>query len=329
MTSLAGPLNTLGPALGDALERRRLPDSLALAEMLRYSLLPPGKLLRPLLLLESAAAVGGDPRELVDVSLAVEYLHVATLVHDDIIDGDLTRRGREAVHSRYGLANGIVTGDALLFTAFEALSRQGPADAVLRAMSTLARTGLELCEGQVEEAALVENVHCGLERYLKVATLKTGALFRCACEVGALLGGADVAEAAALRDYGDHLGRAFQMRDDLLPYLESPDQSGKSACSDVLNRRPTLPVLLAVEVADRASLALIEESLSGGLPPEVARARLAGVLDDLGVLGEAQERIRAEVDAARALLDGLSGGRTSALHELAEFTVRGAGRTGG
>ncbi|MCP3805525.1 polyprenyl synthetase family protein [Allokutzneria sp. A3M-2-11 16] len=293
-----------------------------LGEMLRYALLPAGKMMRPALTLEAAAVVGGDPALLSDVSLAVEYLHVATLVHDDIIDGDLTRRGRNAVHARYGVANGIVAGDALLFRAFDTLTAYAgdvPGSVHLAAVRAVAGTGMALCEGQVEEALLVGDPLCSLDRYLHVVSKKTGALFRCACEIGALFGGADPRAVAALGAFGDHLGRAFQMHDDLLPYAENPEQAGKSASTDVANGRPTLPVLIGRELAGPAERARIDEALSGRLLPREAHRMLADVLEDLGALDAARERTRAEAETAKGYLADFAD--TAVLRRFADIAV--------
>jgi geranylgeranyl diphosphate synthase type I len=306
------------------LEQRWPAQAGRLNEILRHALLPAGKLLRPALLLESASLVGGDPEALTEVSLALEHLHVATLVHDDIIDGDLTRRGKPTVHARYGVPNGIIAGDALLFTMFETLTEQTglvSADVLLAAVRVAARTGLELCEGQVEESLLVDNLHCGLDSYLRMASRKTGALFRCACEIGALLGGANPVELAALGAYADHLGRAFQMHDHLLPYTETAEETGKSAVSDVLNRRPTLPILIGMELAGPAEQDVIQDALSGRQLPEQAHQQLINVLTALGALDAARERTRAEADAAKQSLAGFAGADTTMLGCVADLVV--------
>lgn len=166
-----------------ALVERRPDTGSRFDEMTRYALLAPGKLLRPLMLLTAAEAVGGRREDVLPAAAAVEHLHVASLVHDDIIDNDDLRRGRPSVHARYGVPDAIVTGDALLFEVFAVVAEcAAPPEAVVTAVAELARAGSDLCRGQVQESQLVApgpgRPGSTLDDYLEVAALKTGALFR-------------------------------------------------------------------------------------------------------------------------------------------------------
>ncbi|WP_255357061.1 polyprenyl synthetase family protein [Pseudonocardia sp. HH130629-09] len=166
-----------------ALAERRPDTGSRFDEMTRYALLAPGKLLRPLMLLTAAEAVGGRREDVLPAAAAVEHLHVASLVHDDIIDNDDLRRGRPSVHARYGVPDAIVTGDALLFEVFAVVAEcAAPPEAVVTAVAELARAGSDLCRGQVQESQLVApgpgRPGSTLDDYLEVAALKTGALFR-------------------------------------------------------------------------------------------------------------------------------------------------------
>jgi geranylgeranyl diphosphate synthase type I len=216
-------------------------------------LLPAGKFLRPVMTMIAAEAVGGDPGEVLPAALAMEYLHVATLTHDDIIDDDVLRRGRPTVHVAHGLAQAIVTGDHLIFAAFTGLAEcraAGMRDpAVVESVAVLAEAGSDLCRGQMLEARLVGDITAEPAAYLEMARLKTGALFRAVCQIGALLAGADSHQAAALGRYGSDLGVAFQIRDDLILFAD-PDISDKPIGSDLANGRPTLPVLMAYQTSD-------------------------------------------------------------------------------
>jgi geranylgeranyl diphosphate synthase type I len=226
-----------GELLHDALADRWPSDSDELNTIARYALLPAGKFLRPVMTMTAAEAVGGEPGEVLPAALAMEYLHVATLTHDDIIDGDMLRRGRPTVHVAHGLAQAIVTGDHLIFAAFTGIAECRAAGlrdpAVVESVAVLAEAGSDLCRGT----------------YLEMARLKTGALFRAVCQIGALLAGADSQQAAALGRYGSALGVAFQIRDDLILFAD-PAVSDKSIGSDLANGRPTLPVLMAYQTGD-------------------------------------------------------------------------------
>lgn len=275
-------------------------------QMAGHALLAPGKMLRPVLLLTSAEATGGDSSQLLPAALAVEYLHVATLVHDDIIDGDELRRGRPTVHARYGKADALVTGDFLILNVLTALSECAaePA-AVLEAARVLAGAGADVCRGQVRETGMAGDLHCPVGDYEEMAALKTGALFRGACRAGAILGGATGEHTDAVTRYAEHLGVGFQIFDDLLPYLG--DSTGKPATSDVANLRPTYPVLVGHAAAGDADRRRFAEALSGRLPAEDAHGLMRELLASTGALELSRARAAEEIAAARDSLAGLPG----------------------
>ncbi|QUH03716.1 polyprenyl synthetase family protein [Saccharopolyspora erythraea] len=299
-----------------------------LDEISRYALLSPGKLLRPLMLVASAEAVGGDREAVMPAALAVEYLHAATLVHDDIIDGDDTRRGRASVHARYGVADAIITGDALIIRLFGSLAECPVPEAdVLSAVRILARAGEDLCRGQMQEALLVPPAAgapgSGLAAYLGMAALKTGALFRGACQAGAVLGGGTPGEVAVVAEFAEHTGLAFQMYDDLLPFLGDPAVTGKPDTSDVSNLRPTFPVLLAHREGGPAERRRIERVLAGGLGPGAALAAMREVVVATGALDLALAHAQEEVRLARSGLGALRSAEAAGLlGAVAELAVR-------
>jgi geranylgeranyl diphosphate synthase type I len=285
---------------------RRWPETEdQLAAISRYALLPAGKLLRPIMTLHAAEAVGGNPADVLAASLGMEYLHVATLVHDDIIDEDALRRGRPAVQAAYGIPAAIVTGDHLIFSAFAAIADERasvPAGRVAAAAAALAAAGRDLCRGQMLEAQLVGDLDASALWYLEMIRLKTGALFRAVCHIGALLGGAEHDSAYGLARYGEHLGIAFQIRDDLLDYLAGPEQTGKPAGSDLRNGRPTLPLLLAYDAARDAQrlelLALLERRGAGEGDVEL----LTGLLQETGAVSYARQQMTSHLELAHAEL---------------------------
>jgi geranylgeranyl pyrophosphate synthase len=284
----------------------------AVSAIARYALLPAGKLLRPLLLIESAGAVGGRAEDVLAAALGVEYLHVGSLVHDDVIDGDKLRRGRPTVAAHFGTADAIVAGDALMLNVFKAVAECAdhgiPAQRLLGAVRVLADAGIDLCHGQSLEEELCGDPGCGLERYLAMASLKTGALFRGACHSGAVLGGGTDEQQGALRQFAEHLGLAFQMSDDLLPYISSTAASGKSASSDVANGRPTFPVLLAYELSGPAGKDRLAAALGGAQPLAEAVASVRKVVEPTGAVRAARERVAAEVERAHRCLSTLPEG---------------------
>lgn len=298
-----------GRLLRAELERHWPESSERLSVMVRHALLPAGKLIRPIMALESAVAVGGRPEDVLPAALGLEYLHVATLVHDDIIDADDTRRGRPTVSAAYGTPDAIVAGDSLIFTAFTAIvacraDRVGP-DRILAAVQALATAGYDLCRGQVLESGLVGDPTSGVANYLEMVRLKTGALFRAVCHIGALLGGADPQRAGLLASYGESVGIAFQIRDDLLAYTSAAESIGKSTTSDLANGRPTLPVLLAHDTARPAERRALTAALASGSADPATLARVGDIVRRTGALDRARDVASGHADQARQALSTL------------------------
>ena len=284
-------------------------DSQVLDSICRYALLPAGKLFRPVLLLESTTAVGGDVLHSLPAAAGAECGHVASLIHDDIIDGDDLRRGRPSVPSKYGIADAIVVGDTLIFQLFANLAECRcagvPDEHVVSALEAVARAGVDLCRGQALESELCGAPLLHIEPYVTIARLKTGALFRGACECGAILGGGKPHWVRQLARYGDNLGLAFQIRDDLLPYVSSTRITGKQSASDAQNGRWTLPVILAYECAGPRDRARISEALSGSGDPAEALLYLQDVVTRTRSLGMAVEMAANYAEVARSALADL------------------------
>ena len=289
-----------GRLLQEELARRWPESPEQLNSMLRYALLPAGKLLRPIMLLHAADAVGGNAADLLPTALAVEYLHAATLVHDDIIDADPLRRGKPAVPVAYGIPGAIVAGDHLVFSAFCALTdgtdRVGPGQ-VVAAVAALADAGQDLCRGQMLETLLVGDLDAGARRYPEVIRLKTGALFRAVCKIGALLGGATASVADQLGRYGDLVGMAFQIRDDLLEYRTLTKCADES--SDLRNGRPTLPLLLAYDAASEPQRLLLRTVLSRRGSAAGDAALVAALLAETGAIERAWQQVADHATRAR------------------------------
>ncbi|MGH3564920.1 MAG: polyprenyl synthetase family protein [Pseudonocardia sp.] len=298
----------LGRVAGRLSERWRVGSSL-LSSMCAHALVPAGKLFRPALLIESALAVGGDVETVLPAAVGAECGHVASLVHDDIIDGDDLRRGRPSVQHQFGVDNAIVAGDALIFDLFVGLAEcraaGAPAERIVAALEVVARCGIDLCRGQSLESELCARVDFDLEAYLTMVTLKTAALFKGACECGALLAGGDEVMVRALSVYAENLGAAFQIHDDLLAYTRGTGATGKPDTSDVRNGRLTMPVILAHRAADAVGRLAIDEALHGDGDPVTRRAGLVEILERTRALPAAQELARRYTDASIMALRAL------------------------
>ncbi len=237
-----------------------------LTQAIRYSLLAPGKRLRPMLVLLAAEACGGDPPAAMPAACAVEMVHAYSLVHDDLpaMDDDDLRRGRPTCHKAFGEAVAILTGDALLTLAFEVLARdvQPPAVAA-RCCALLARAagGSELVGGQADDLA-GEFSEGGIEALEAIHRRKTGAMFLVSLELGATVAGADKQQLAALKKYGQCLGLAFQITDDLLDVRGQTEEMGKRVGKDSDRGKLTFPGILGIEESTRRAEALVAEACS-------------------------------------------------------------------
>jgi farnesyl diphosphate synthase len=251
-------------------------ETARLGGAMRYALLAPGKRFRPFLVIESAALFGIEASAAVDAAAAVECVHCYSLVHDDLpaMDDDDLRRGQPTVHKAYDDWTAILTGDALLTLAFEILARPTThSDAAVRADLVLALARAAgargMVEGQMQDLQadkLGQPAQPTLDHIRELQSLKTGAIIACSCEAGAILAKASADERAALRRYGEQLGLAFQIADDLLDAEGDVATVGKATRKDDAAGKATLVSLLGLEAA-RAKLAEAEQRAAEALAP--------------------------------------------------------------
>lgn len=204
-----------------------------------------GKAIRPAFVLLTAKAVGGLAAPAVPAAVAVELVHNFSLLHDDVMDGDVTRRHRPTAWSVFGVNPAILAGNALLTLAFEVLAASGHL-AAQEGMRMLSAAVLDLVNGQSADLAFEERADVDLPECLRMAEGKTGALLGCACALGASFGGGSPEQVEYLRGFGKHLGLAFQLVDDLLGIWGDPAVTGKPVYSDLHERKKSLPVVAAL-----------------------------------------------------------------------------------
>lgn len=267
-----------------------------------------GKRLRPLLVFLAAGTPPPETEALLSAAVAVELVHSATLVHDDVLDGAALRRGRPTVVATVGRHLATATGDLLFSRAFAELAATG-SEAMVRSLSR-ASSGLaagELMQREDAYRAVPE------ERYLERCRLKTAVLFRAACELGALEGGGSVEAVGA---FGEQIGIAFQLLDDVLDVSGPPERTGKSRGTDLLDGTVTLPLLIARE-RDPDLAALDPRTIDGPEAAERVCDRIAGT----GALDAVRERALGLIATAKALLPGLPERQRIALELVAEGVV--------
>jgi geranylgeranyl diphosphate synthase, type I len=213
----------------------------------------PGKLLRPQLTLLACRAAGGDPLQALPLAAGIQLIHDFSLIHDDIEDNSDTRRGRPTVWKLWGLAQGINAGDGLFVVAHLALHRLSAAgvhpEVALEVLRRFDQTFLTICEGQFLDLSFEGDLHISEADYLAMISRKTAALAAAASGLGAIVGGADAATAQALFDFGQNLGLAFQVQDDVLGIWGDPAVTGKPAAADLYRRKLSLPVIHALRTA--------------------------------------------------------------------------------
>lgn len=260
-----------------------------------------GKAIRPALAVLAACAVGGPDTVAVPGAVAVELVHNFSLLHDDLMDGDVERRHRTTVWALWGAPAAILTGDAMLALATQVLLDAGTPEGVAAA-GLLADATRQLISGQFDDLAFERRSDVTVEECLAMAAAKTGALLACSAAVGAVLAGADRASVDAVSDYGAELGLAFQLVDDLLGIWGEPDATGKPVGSDLRARKKSLPVTYAMTRGGDAGRELADWLATDGPDTASDIAHAATLVESAGGRAWATEEARRRlVLAERAL----------------------------
>jgi octaprenyl-diphosphate synthase len=219
-----------------------------------------GKRLRPLMVLLSAKALGYEGKQHLDLAAIIEFIHTATLLHDDVVDMSNLRRGRPTANAQWGNAPSVLVGDFLYSRAFQMMVAIGNMD-IMAILSDATNT---ISEGEVEQLANARNPALSEASYLQVIDKKTAVLFAAACEVAAVLSGASDQQRQALKAYGHHLGMAFQLVDDALDYTGDVATMGKNLGDDLAEGKPTLPLIHAMQTGTEAQRELIANAIRQG-----------------------------------------------------------------
>lgn len=279
-----------------------------------------GKRLRPLLTVAAARAAGtqGDILSPKKLAAAVEFIHTATLLHDDIVDASELRRGKVAAHLIWGAPTSVLVGDFLFARAFELMVETDS----MQALGILASASRVISEGEVLQLTRAHDLNLDQATYLQIIAAKTAELFAAAAEAGAVGAGADAAAVKALRDYGMALGIAFQLADDALDYGATAEALGKNAGDDFNEGKATLPLLLAVARTKGREDAFWDRTVTKGerTPDDFARARELVV--GSGAINATLDLAGDYADQAKAALSILPDSDwRRALEDLADFAV--------
>jgi geranylgeranyl diphosphate synthase type I len=263
-----------------------------------------GKAVRPTLTLLCAALVGGSPRAALPAGVAVELVHNFSLLHDDVMDGDLTRRHRPTAWSLFGIGPAILAGDALLTLALDVLAASGH-PAAAPGMRTLSAAVQELVDGQCADMEFEQRSTVDIAECRRMAEGKTAALMGCACALGGSFGGGSPEQVEHLRAFGEHVGLAFQHVDDLLGIWGDERTTGKPVFSDLRNRKKSLPVVAALASGTAAGDELAALYAGEEPPTDEELRRAATLIDRSGGRRWSQEQVNTLMAEALSHLEHL------------------------
>ncbi|MDB5507447.1 MAG: Octaprenyl diphosphate synthase [Devosia sp.] len=287
-------------------------------ELARYLIESGGKRLRPMLVVAAAQLFGEANGAEVNFAAAIEFLHNATLLHDDVVDESDMRRGRPAARMVWGNQASVLVGDFLLGQAFMMMVETGE----LPALSVIAKASTVIAEGEVFQLAKTGDLSTTPADYEEVIRAKTATLFEAATEIGAMAGGADAAGRQALRAYGLALGTAFQLADDVLDYRGEAGTMGKNAGDDLREGKMTLPLILALNEASAEERATIAGVLGNADAPDSGLGEVIAIFNRYRTLERTVEVAEGHANAAREALRNLPNSEMRALlGEIAEFSV--------
>ncbi|WP_432255003.1 polyprenyl synthetase family protein [Limimaricola sp. AA108-03] len=324
-TDTAKPHDRLSEALSDdmravnAMIRERMASEHAprIPEVTAHLVEAGGKRLRPMLTLAAARLCGYDGPHHVHLAATVEFIHTATLLHDDVVDDSKQRRGRPTANLLWDNTSSVLVGDYLFARSFQLMVETGS----LRVLDILANASATIAEGEVLQLTASRNLDTTEDTYLRVVRGKTAALFSAATEVGGIIAGASEARVAALRAYGDALGIAFQIVDDLLDYGGTA-AIGKSVGDDFREGKLTLPVIRAVAQADEPERAFWTRCIGRGRIDEGDLAQAQALLTKHGTLESTRQTALDWADRARRSLRDLPDHELrEMLEDLADYVV--------
>jgi geranylgeranyl diphosphate synthase type II len=293
----------------------------SLYQPMAYVLAGGGKRIRPVLVILACEAVGGNAEAAVHAGAAMEILHNFTLVHDDIMDNAGSRRGRRTVHTKWDGNVAILTGDALLALAYRVLL-QTESPRLKDISQTFTEGVLEVCEGQAYDKEFEARRRVSLDEYLLMIQKKTGRMVTASTQIGALIGNSTDTELDALMRYGDLIGRAFQIQDDLLDIVGDERKLGKKIGGDVQEGKKTFLLLEALRRSRGAERKLLTEVITKRGVPRSKVPRIRAIYHSSGAVDAALERIRNDIDEAKQQLRRLrSSDATSMLHWFSDMLL--------
>jgi octaprenyl-diphosphate synthase len=277
-----------------------------------------GKRLRPMLTIACARMCGYTGERHVRLAACVEFIHTATLLHDDVVDESVLRRGLASANAVFGNKSSVLVGDFLFARSFQLMVGDGS----LEVLAILSRAAATIAEGEVLQLTTQNDLSTSVERYLEVIGGKTAALFAAACQVGAIVAGRPAHEVSALEQYGVAIGMAFQLVDDALDYSADQVTLGKTVGDDFREGKITLPVLAAYEAGSPAEREFWSRTIERSEQGDEDLDHALALMERRGALAKTLDRARQfAADAQRALEPFPPGDLRQCLHDIADFTV--------
>jgi octaprenyl-diphosphate synthase len=301
----------------DQVIRARLRSEVLLVNQVgEYIVNSGGKRLRPALVVLSAEAFGYQGKHHHDLAAVVEFIHTATLLHDDVVDESDLRRGRATASALFGNAASVLVGDFLYSRAFQMMVEVGE----MRVMQTLADATNIIAEGEVLQLLNCHDADVDADNYMRVIHYKTAKLFEAAMRLGAILGKASATDEEAAARYGMHLGTAFQLVDDVLDYSADELQTGKHLGDDLAEGKPTLPLIYAMQHGSTGQAAVVRNAIEQG---DVGKfVEVLQIIRATGALDFSRQKALLEAEAACAAIAGLADTKHKrCLLELAHFAA--------
>ncbi|WP_456414520.1 octaprenyl diphosphate synthase [Thiolapillus sp.] len=276
-----------------------------------------GKRLRPMIVQLAALAVGYQGNQHINLAAIIEFIHTATLLHDDVVDGSDMRRSNETANAVWGNAASVLVGDFLYSRSFEMMVEIQN----LRVMDVLSHATNRIAEGEVLQLLNCNDPDTTEEQYLEVITRKTATLFEAGTRLAAIVAERPECEEQALADYGLHLGMAFQMIDDALDYGSSDEDIGKNLGDDLAEGKPTLPLIRAIHTGNKEQQKLLKTAIEKGGADMVDEVMAA--IESTDAIAYTARRAREEAELAKKALEALPPSAfNSALAALADFSVQ-------
>jgi octaprenyl-diphosphate synthase len=283
----------------EVIQRRLASDVAMINQIAHYIISAGGKRIRPMLVLLFASALGFEGRERFELAATVEFVHTATLLHDDVVDESALRRGRQTANALFGNAASVLVGDFVYSRAFQMMVSVNR----MRVLEVLADATNVIAEGEVLQLMNMHDPDLAVADYLRVIRFKTAKLFEASARLGAVLAAAEPTVEESCAAYGRSLGTAFQLVDDLLDYEGATVQLGKNVGDDLREGKPTLPLLIAMERGSADERELMRHAIEHG---EIARlSEIVEIVRRTGALAATREAARAEADKAQGMLDAL------------------------